>query len=67
MADWAVRNAAALQVKYIIWYGRIHYAGGSGWQYYCNSALTSAQCANATPGDVATLQHLDHVHISVHH
>ncbi|GAB3957067.1 FG-GAP repeat domain-containing protein [Micromonospora vulcania] len=69
MADWAVRNAAALRVKYVIWYARIYNVQSSNprWEYYCNSALTAAQCANPSPGDPATLQHMDHVHISVIH
>jgi hypothetical protein len=70
VADWVVRNAAALRVRYVIWYARIYDMETSdpSWQPYCNIAqLSETECANPTPGDVATNQHYDHVHISVSH
>ena len=70
VADWVVRNAEALKVRYVIWYARIYDLETSdpSWQPYCNVAqLSAAECANPTPGDVATNQHYDHVHISVSH
>lgn len=69
VAAWVVRNAAALKVKYVIWYARIYDLETSdpSWQPYCNSALSASECANPTPGNVATNQHYDHVHISLYH
>jgi hypothetical protein len=69
MANWAARNSAALKIKQIIWYGRsINFQHASpSWGAYCHQDLTASECANPTPGTVATLQHLDHVHISVLH
>jgi hypothetical protein len=69
VADWLVRYGATLRLKYVIWYGRIYDFETSrpSWQPYCNSGLTASQCANPTPGTVTTLQHYDHVHISMLH
>jgi hypothetical protein len=69
MADWAARNSAVLKIKQIIWYGRsinFEHANPS-WRAYCHQDLDANQCANPTPGTVAVLQHMDHVHISVLH
>lgn len=67
MAAWAVHNGSALKIKYIIWYGRIYdfQRSSPSWQPYCHRNLTQAQCNNPKPGTEATLQHMDHVHISV--
>lgn len=69
VAGWLVGYGSLLRVKYIIWYGYIFDFGTSrpSWQPYCNSGLTAAQCAHPTAGTVATLQHYDHVHVSLVH
>jgi hypothetical protein len=56
IATWAVGNAWALNVKYVIFNGRIWTRGG-GWRGYRHP---SDPC-NCNP----TLRHDDHVHISV--
>lgn len=69
VADWVVRYGPLLRVKYVIWYARIYdfQTADPSWQPYCNSGLTADQCAHPTPGTVATLQHYDHVHVSLLH
>jgi septal ring factor EnvC (AmiA/AmiB activator) len=56
VANWAADNAWALEVKYVIFNGRI-WTGGQGWHGYRHP---SDPC-NCNP----TLRHDDHVHISV--
>jgi septal ring factor EnvC (AmiA/AmiB activator) len=56
IANWAVGNAGALGVKYVIFNGRI-WTRGRGWHAYRHP---SDPC-NCNP----TLRHDDHVHISV--
>jgi septal ring factor EnvC (AmiA/AmiB activator) len=56
VANWAADNAWALDVKYVIFNGRI-WTGGQGWHGYRHP---SDPC-NCNP----TLRHDDHVHISV--
>jgi septal ring factor EnvC (AmiA/AmiB activator) len=56
VANWAVDNAWALDVKYVIFNGRI-WTGDQGWHSYRHS---SDPC-NCNP----TLRHDDHVHVSV--
>jgi septal ring factor EnvC (AmiA/AmiB activator) len=56
VANWAADNAWALEVKYVIFNGRI-WTGGEGWHAYRHP---SDPC-NCNP----TLRHDDHVHISV--
>jgi septal ring factor EnvC (AmiA/AmiB activator) len=56
IANWAVANAWALDVKYVIFNGRI-WTRGRGWHAYRHP---SDPC-NCNP----TLRHDDHVHISV--
>jgi len=70
MADWAVRNGPALKVKQIIWYGRSYdfRHTNPAWRPYCHGTVLEqapSQCTNPQPGPYATLQHMDHVHISV--
>ena len=69
VAAWLVGYGSILRVKYVIWYGYIYdfQTSSPSWQPYCNGALTAAQCAHPTAGTVATLQHYDHVHISLLH
>jgi septal ring factor EnvC (AmiA/AmiB activator) len=57
IATWAVANAWALEVKYVIFNGRI-WTRGRGWHGYRHP---SDPC-NCNP----TLRHDDHVHISVY-
>ena len=56
VANWAADNAWALDVKYVIFNGRI-WTGNQGWHSYRHP---SDPC-NCNP----TLRHDDHVHISV--
>jgi septal ring factor EnvC (AmiA/AmiB activator) len=56
VANWAADNAWALDVKYVIFNGRI-WTGGQGWHGYRHP---SDRC-NCNP----TLRHDDHVHISM--
>jgi hypothetical protein len=58
IAKWAVANADALDVKYVIFNGRI-WTRSRGWHGYRHP---SDPC-NCNP----TLRHDDHVHISVRH
>jgi peptidoglycan hydrolase CwlO-like protein len=58
IANWAVGNAWALDVKYVIFNGRIWTPSG-GWHAYRHPA----DPCNCNP----TLRHDDHVHISVWH
>jgi hypothetical protein len=51
LANWAVANANALGVLYVIWYQRVWFPG-SGWRGY------------GSYGDPAT-EHTNHVHISM--
>lgn len=57
-ADWLVDNAAALGVKYVIWWERIWKAEESeaGWQPY----------EHPSGADDPTSLHHDHVHVSVY-
>ena len=55
LANWAAHNAAALHVSQVIFYDLIWTADGGGWSRYTNSG-----------GSSNTLQHRDHVHISVY-
>jgi hypothetical protein len=52
LANWAVQNANALGVLYVIWYRQIWFAG-SGWRGYSGY------------GDAAS-EHTNHVHISMY-
>ena len=56
VANWAAGNAWALDVRYVIFSGRI-WTGDEGWHAYRHP---SDPC-NCNP----TLRHNDHVHISV--
>ena len=56
LANWAANNAAALNVSQVIFYDRIWTADKGGWRNYSHSAGSAAN---------NTLQHRDHVHISV--
>lgn len=56
LAQWAVANAARLEIRTIIFDGRIWTAGRAGWRAYD---------APERPGDRAVLEHRDHVHIDV--
>jgi septal ring factor EnvC (AmiA/AmiB activator) len=56
VANWAADNAWALDVKYVIFNGRI-WTGGEGWHAYRHPS----DACNCNP----TLRHDDHVHISV--
>lgn len=69
VAGWLVGYGAILRLKYVIWHGYIYdfETASPAWRPYCHSSLTAAQCANPTTGSVATLQHYDHVHISLLH
>ncbi len=58
IANWAVGNASALDVKYVIFNGRI-WTPDRGWHAYRHPA----DPCNCNP----TLRHDDHVHISVWH
>lgn len=58
LANWAAHNAAALNVSQVIFYDRIWTAKGGGWRPYTNNSKNGA--------DRDTLQHRDHVHISVY-
>lgn len=49
-------------MKYVIWYGRI-WTPSQGWHAYCHSSAST--CGN--PSTDTTLNHYDHVHISVIH
>jgi hypothetical protein len=51
LANWAVSNASALGVLYVIWYQQVWFPG-SGWRAY------------GSYGDPAT-EHTNHVHISM--
>lgn len=57
VAAWAVANAQALGIKYVIWYEQI-WQPGRGW-----TPCSSGSCYTG-PND--TLAHRDHVHISVY-
>ena len=61
LAAWAVSNADALQVKYVIWYRRIWTAwkASQGWR---DCATPGESCYG---GDDIVAAHYDHVHISV--
>ncbi len=61
-ATWTAGNASRLAVKYVIWYGRI-WTPSQGWHAYCNSGAST--CGN--PYSDTTLNHYDHVHVSVIH
>lgn len=55
LANWAAHNAPALNVSQVIFYDRIWTADNGGWRPYTNP--------NGTGN---SLQHRDHVHISVY-
>lgn len=57
VADWAVANAEALDVKYVIWYQQFWNPTAGAWED-CNNN-------NCYAGPDDTLAHRDHVHISV--
>jgi hypothetical protein len=57
VANWAAHNAAALNISQVIFYDRKWTARGGGWRPYTNPG---------TSADRDTLQHRDHVHISVY-
>ncbi len=56
LANWAAHNAAALKVSQVIFYDRIWSALNGGWRPY----------RHISGSDDPTLQHRDHVHISVY-
>lgn len=56
MAQWAVANAARLDIRTVIFDDRIWTAGRDGWRDYDPPD---------SPGDRAILEHRDHVHIDV--
>ena len=60
MANWAAHNAPALNIAEVIFYDRIWSASKGGWRAYKHSSSTSAATARNN-----TLQHRDHVHLSV--
>ena len=55
LANWAAHNAAALSVSQVIFYDLIWTADRGGWRAYANPT-----------GSTNSLQHRDHVHISVY-
>ncbi|WP_328468854.1 hypothetical protein OHA21_00215 [Actinoplanes sp. NBC_00393] len=55
MAAWAVTNAGALGIRYVIWFRMIWTDDGRGWHAY----------NNPWGGDDASGWHTNHVHISV--
>jgi hypothetical protein len=55
LANWAAHNAAALNISQVIFYDRIWTADKGGWRPYANPG-----------GSSNSLQHRDHVHISVY-
>ncbi|RJK94820.1 hypothetical protein [Vallicoccus soli] len=59
LARWLVANAEALQVRYVIWQGRIwsQRRGDDGWRPYDGGGVYD-------PGD-PTGGHFDHVHVSL--
>jgi hypothetical protein len=60
LANWAAHNAAALNVSQVIFYDHIWTVAKGGWRPYTNPDLSKK------PNDENTLQHRDHVHISVY-
>lgn len=60
LANWAAHNAAALNVSEVIFYDLIWTAAKGGWRPYRNSGLSEK------PDEENSLQHRDHVHISVY-
>jgi hypothetical protein len=52
LANWAVQNASALGVVYVIWYRQVWFAG-SGWRSYSGYGDPSSE-------------HTNHVHISMY-
>lgn len=63
VARWFEKNAASLNVKYVIWDAKIWNPSrsGEGWRPYQNPSLSTAK----TEAQRNTMQHLDHVHVSV--
>lgn len=57
VADWAVANHQALDVKYVIWYQQIWQPSSGRW-VDCNGS-------NCYAGSDDTQAHRDHVHVSV--
>jgi murein DD-endopeptidase MepM/ murein hydrolase activator NlpD/endonuclease/exonuclease/phosphatase (EEP) superfamily protein YafD len=57
LANYAMKNAASLQVASVIWYNRIWSAAraGDGWRAYSHPSGSTNY----------TLQHMDHVHLSI--
>ena len=60
MANWAAHSASALKISQVIFYDRVWSAARGGWRPYVNEDLESSST------DPDTLQHRDHVHISVY-
>lgn len=56
IAHWAVANAARLDIRTVIFDDRIWTAGRDGWRDYDPPSRS---------GDIAILEHRDHVHIDV--
>lgn len=56
LANWAAHNAAAFSVSQVIFYDRIWTADRGGWRPYNHPSRSRGN----------TLQHRDHVHISVY-
>ncbi|WP_026910132.1 hypothetical protein [Patulibacter minatonensis] len=61
MANWAAHNAPALNIAQVIFMDRIWTADKGGWRPYTNDGLKNAK----TESQRNTLQHRDHVHLSV--
>jgi hypothetical protein len=63
MAHYLVAQAARLDIRTVIFDGRIWTAGwrsDDGWRTY------DPDTAGRDPGAVAVLEHRDHVHVDVH-
>ncbi|MDN5899213.1 MAG: peptidoglycan DD-metalloendopeptidase family protein [Brachybacterium sp.] len=56
IAEWVRQHARELGITYVIWRARIWSTGDRGWRSY----------SHPSGGSDPTLQHMDHVHISVH-
>ena len=56
IAHWAVANAARLDIRTVIFDDRVWTAGRDGWRDYDPPSSS---------GDIAILEHRDHVHIDV--
>jgi len=60
LANWAAQNAAALNISEVIFYDLIWTVAKGGWRPYRNPGLSGK------PDWENSLQHRDHVHISVY-